>query len=115
MVRDNILRETQFIRCKKWNEIRLLWEGMNVYINVEEPFNTEYKKYVIAFCPDIDLFFVTNQRHFYYEYEKEFDNKDLALKYFQENLDEFVEIHTDIMSNCIYKYKPTKDLHIECN
>jgi hypothetical protein len=25
---------------------------MNLYINIEEPFNTEYKKYVIAFCPD---------------------------------------------------------------
>lgn len=79
---------------------------------LEDSFNKEYETYIIAFCPDIDLFFVTNQRHFYYEHEKEFIDKVSAIKYFDENIDEFVNIHTNIMSECIYAYKPTSILHI---
>ena len=48
-------------------------------------FNTEFKTYIIAFCPDTDSWFVTNKRFFYYEYSKEFETEEDGVKFFKEN------------------------------
>lgn len=48
-------------------------------------FNTEFKTYIIAFCPDTDSWFVTNKRFFYYEYDKEFDTEEEGIKFFKDN------------------------------
>ena len=42
---------------------------MTKHIEVNEPFNTKYPYWIIAFCPDTNSFFVTNERHFFLEGE----------------------------------------------
>lgn len=34
------------------------------HIEIEEPFDTKYPTWVVAYCPDDNSFFVTNERHF---------------------------------------------------
>lgn len=48
-------------------------------------FNTKFDTYIIAFCPDTDSWFVTNERFFYYEYDKEFQTKEEGILYFKKN------------------------------
>ena len=48
-------------------------------------FNTKFETYIIAFCPDLDSWFVTNKRFFYYEYEKEFKTEEEGVKFFKAN------------------------------
>lgn len=48
-------------------------------------FNTEFKTYIIAFCPDTDSWFVTNKRFFYYEYNKEFETEEDGINFFKDN------------------------------
>lgn len=60
---------------------------MNNLVSIPEEFNfsTKFETYIIAFCPDIDSWFVTNERFFYYEYEKEFETEEEGIKFFKEN------------------------------
>ena len=51
----------------------------------EYDFNTKVSTWIIAFCPDTDSWFVTNQRFFYYEYEKEFATEDEGIAFFKNN------------------------------
>lgn len=54
--------------------------------------------YIIAFCPDTDSFFVTNQRYFYYECPLiEFENEDRCISYFEQHIFEFLAIRNQIM------------------
>lgn len=48
--------------------------------------------WIIAFCPDFNSFFVTNQRAFYWEFEKEFDNEKDGINYFENNIQYFLKI-----------------------
>jgi hypothetical protein len=48
-------------------------------------FSMEFPTWVIAFCPDTDSWFVTNQRFFYYEYDKEFETEEDGIKFFKDN------------------------------
>ena len=61
--------------------------------------NKQFDTYIIAFCPDIDLWSVTSQRCFYYEYEKEFNTEAEAVQYFYENLDIFGRIEVELMKD----------------
>ena len=68
-----------------------------VFLTEEEskviaPFNKEYPTYIIAYSPDTDAFFITNQRQFFYEYDKEFKNEKEAFAYFKNNFLEFIKI-----------------------
>ena len=45
----------------------------------------------MAFCPDTDSWFATNQRFFYYEYQKEFKSESEAIEYFKNNPNIFLE------------------------
>ena len=49
------------------------------YLEVDEPFNTKYPTWIVAYCPDEDSFFVTNERHFFWESEEEFDSEEEAI------------------------------------
>lgn len=69
----------------------------------EYDFSTIFPTYIIAFCPDTDEWFVTNQRFFYYEYDKEFKNKQEAIEYFHNNENIFKELRKE-MSNAIPFY-----------
>ena len=37
-----------------------------------ENFNDTYSSWIIAYCLDTNSFFITNQRHFFWEYDTEF-------------------------------------------
>lgn len=55
-------------------------------------FSTEFPTYILAFCPDSDSWFATNQRFFYYEYPMDFPNEKAAIDYFKRNPDVFLKI-----------------------
>ena len=59
-------------------------------------FSTEFPTYILAFCPDLDSWFVTNQRFFYYEYPMDFSNEKAAIDYFKRNPDVFLKIEESI-------------------
>lgn len=52
---------------------------------VKESFNTKYPTWIIAFCPDTNSFFVTNQRHFFWQSEEEFSSENDGINYFEHN------------------------------
>lgn len=56
------------------------------------PFTKKYPTYVITYEPQSDMFFITNERCFYYEYDKEFQDKKEAFDYFKNNYLEFIKI-----------------------
>ena len=55
-------------------------------------FSTEFPTYILAFCPDSDSWFATNQRFFYYEYPMDFQNEENAIAYFKRNPDIFLRL-----------------------
>ena len=57
--------------------------------------------WIIAFCPDTDSFFVTNQRAFFWQYEKEFESEESAISYFENHIEFFLEIDNEIMNKFI--------------
>lgn len=67
-----------------------------MHVEVKENFNTEYPIWIIAYCIDTDSFFVTNQRHFFWQHEKEFPSEKDAIEYFETNVNEFIEKHNEI-------------------
>lgn len=59
-------------------------------------FSTEFPTYILAFCPDTDSWFATNQRFFYYEYPMDFPNEEAAIGYFKRNPDVFLKIEKNM-------------------
>lgn len=66
---------------------------MSEYVEIPKDynFNTAFDTYILAFCPDTDSWFATNQRFFYYEYRKEFESESEAIEYFKNNPNVFLE------------------------
>lgn len=64
------------------------------YVEVPEEydFSTKFPTWIIAFCPDLDSWFVTNERFFYYEYNKEFETEEEGIEFFKENAKLFYDI-----------------------
>lgn len=60
--------------------------------------STEFPTYILAFCPDTDSWFATNNRFFFYEYPIEFDTEKAAIDYFKENTEKFLVLNMRIMS-----------------
>lgn len=56
-------------------------------------FSTEFPTWIIAYCPDTDTWFCTNNRFFYYEYPDEFQCENDGVNYFTNHIDEFVQLH----------------------
>lgn len=67
-----------------------------MYVEVSERFDTKYSTWIIAYCVDTDSFFVTNERHFFWQYEKEFLSEKDAIEYFENHVNEFIEKHNEI-------------------
>ena len=89
---------------------------MNInYIELEESFDTKYPTYIIAFCPDTDSFFVTNERHFFWESEEEFDFEEAAIHYFGKHAKYFIKIEKEIMSGMMFgdKFKDIDKVWLE--
>ena len=68
-----------------------------MYTEIKEPYSTKKGTYIIAFCPDTDSFFITNEKHFYYEHEKDFESERQAIEYFKTNGNEFIQIRNKLM------------------
>lgn len=64
------------------------------YVEVpkEYNYNTEFPTWIIAYCPDSDSWFVTNNRFFYYEYDREFKTEKDGIEYFRNNVPDFFEL-----------------------
>lgn len=77
-----------------------------------ENFSDIYATWVIAYCLDTDSFFATNQRHFFWEYNDEFQCENDAIYYFRNHLEEFRNARKEILSNC-GGWSIDKDLNIE--
>lgn len=70
------------------------------YVEIEDEFCHTYDTWIIAYCIDTDSFFCTNQRHFFYEFEKEFPSEKAAIVYFKSHLFYFQNIRSDIAKQC---------------
>lgn len=62
-------------------------------------FSKEYPTWIIAFCPDYNSFFATNQRGFFWQHEQDFPDEESAIKFFKENVDIFKEKNKSILEN----------------
>lgn len=69
-----------------------MWEVTYREIPEEFNFSTEFPTYILAFCPDTDSWFATNQRFFYYEYPMDFPNEAAAIGYFKRNPEVFLNL-----------------------
>lgn len=58
---------------------------------------TKFDTYILAFCPDTDSWFATNERFFFYEYPKEFNSEAEAIQFFKQNLQLFLDEEFRIM------------------
>lgn len=67
-----------------------------VSIPDEFDFSTEFPTWIIAYCPDIDSWFCTNKRFFYYEYPDEFQCENDAINYFKNHISEFIELNKEL-------------------
>lgn len=70
------------------------------YIEIKEKFSTEYPTWIIGYCIDTDSFFCTNQRCFFWEYDKEFESEQEAIQYFKNHVYEFVVVRNEIAETC---------------
>lgn len=77
-----------------------------------ENFSDKYTTWIIAYCLDTDSFFATNQRHFFWEYDDEFQCENDAINYFRNHLNEFRNARKEILSNC-GGWSIDKDLFLE--
>lgn len=75
-------------------EIRMYRE-----LSRNENFSKSYFTWIIAYCLDTNSFFVTNQRHFFWEYDNEFSCENDAINYFKTHLDEFGKIRNWILNS----------------
>lgn len=63
-----------------------------------ENFNNVFPTWIIAYCPDTDSFFASNQRYFYWEYDDEFQCENDAINYFRNHIKEFSNVRKEILS-----------------
>ena len=77
--------------------------------NASIPHNT----WIIAFCPDSDSFFATNKRAFFWETEEEFNTEADAINYFEKQINYFLDVKNEIMSNIILGWKTSDKVYME--
>jgi hypothetical protein len=70
---------------------------MYTKLKVGEDFTNTYKTWIIGYCPDTDSFFVTNQRCFFWQSDKEFASEKEGVEYFQNNITQFRSIRENIL------------------
>lgn len=63
-----------------------------------ENFSDVFSTWIIAYCIDTDSFFATNQRHFFWEYDDEFQCENDAINYFRNHTKEFWNARKEIVS-----------------
>lgn len=68
--------------------------------------------WIIAYCPDVDEFFATDQREFYWEYDMEFPSELAAVKFFETHISDFLSVKNDILKDCIMGYEPETNVYL---
>lgn len=85
---------------------QLIREVERVIVYEELPdgvnFDTKFPTYILAFCPDTDSWFATNERAFFYEYPIDFPNEEAAIAYFKRNSEVFMNLEKEMMT-----YRPS--------
>lgn len=71
----------------------------------EYDFSSTFDTYIIACCPDVDMWFVTNKRFFYYEYPMEFPNEEAGIAYFKRNPNVFLKLEKQMDFHKPKEYK----------
>ena len=87
---------------------------LNTY-EVKSDFNEEFPTYVIGYCPDINSWFITKQRHWFYQlFDKEFSSYDEALNFFNDkkNQEMILNKQNEILSKCFLNHIPTTEVHL---
>lgn len=71
---------------------------MIIYESIPDGYelSTEFPTYILGFCPDMDSWFATNQRFFFYEYPMDFPNKETAIEYFKRNPEVFYNLEKEM-------------------
>lgn len=87
----------------------------NIYAEVpmETSFNTKFPTWIIAYCPDTDSFYVTNERFWFWEYDKEFETENDGIRFFEDNIKLFCGIENTIMNKMVYKWKNVNSVFLE--
>jgi hypothetical protein len=80
------------------NEIDMR-ERENKVMKSDEYYSKTYPTWIIAYCPDINAFFTTNQRHFFWEFSVEFQCEDEAVNYFKTHINEFYDHRKEILKD----------------
>ena len=75
------------------------------YVTIPEEYDstTEFPTWIIAYCPDINSWFCTNQRFFYYEYPAEFQCENDAVAYFEGHVDEFIALSCEMYPSKLHE------------
>ena len=76
-----------------------------MYSEIYESFNTKYLTYVIAYCPDIDSWFISDERHYYFQFDNEFNTFNEARDYFNINKEVILKQTNKIRKQCGQKQK----------
>lgn len=66
------------------------------YIEMSADAMQAHDTWIIAFCPDSNSFFVTNQRAFFWESEDEFSTEEDAIDYFEKRIAYFCYIASSL-------------------
>lgn len=90
-IKDNIYQDGFKLSLSDFKEQIFLTEEESKVIT-DTSYIRKYPTYIISYEPQTDIFFITNERCFYYEYDKEFKNKREAFNYFRNNYLEFIKI-----------------------
>lgn len=85
---------------------------MRIELAKNENFSQVYPTWIIAYCPDTDSFFATNQRFFYWEDnpfgwedDNEFESENEAINYFKQHLEDFREVRNRISWSLYFRYE----------
>lgn len=85
---------------------------MHKELEENKNFSDIFPTWIIAYCPDTDSFFATNQRFFYWEYDDEFQCENDAINYFRNHTKEFWDARKGIL-NKIGGWSIDRDLVLE--
>jgi hypothetical protein len=75
------------------------------YVTVDEDFSTIYDTYVVAYCPDTNSWFITNERHWYFQFENEFASWDDGYLWFSNNLGLVIDTQNEMLQSNNQKLK----------
>lgn len=90
-IKDNIYQDGFKLSLSDFKEQIFLTKEESKVIT-DTSYIRKYPTYIITYEPQSDMFLITNERCFYYEYNKEFQDKKEAFNYFKNNYLEFIKI-----------------------